>query len=154
MPWTNRLRESSGLRILSLPPRGVSLLATAYDSTFSPSLSPPTPPPPPPEAKAYPQLALLWLMPRHVLMTFSPFLCCDRVVLARSLRYCQVTVEKLKQTGIEVMWHGKRDNEGSHYCAQCEVRCLTTALFSHVIFFTITLQFLDCWLVEGYRPWE
>ena len=39
MPWTNRLRESSGLRILSLPPRGVSLLATAYDSTFFPSLS-------------------------------------------------------------------------------------------------------------------
>ena len=157
MPWTNRLRESSGLRILSLPPRGVSLLATAYDSTFFPSLSHPTPPPPPtppPEAKAYPQRALLWLMPRHVLMTFPPFLCCDRVVLARSLRYCQVTVEKLKQTGIEVMWHGKRDNEGSHYCAQCEVRCLTTALFSHVIFFTITLQFLDCWLVEGYRPWE
>ena len=145
MPWTNRLRESSGLRILSLPPRGVSLLATAYDWTFFPSLS---------QAKAYPQLALLWLMPRHVLITFPPFLCCDRVVLARSLRYCQVTVEKLKQTGIEVMWHGKRDNEGSHYCAQCEVRCLTTALFSHVIFFTITLQFLDCWLVEGYRPWE
>ena len=48
MPWTNRLRESSGLRILSLPPRGVSLLATAYDSTFFPSLSHPTPPPPHP----------------------------------------------------------------------------------------------------------
>ena len=44
-------------------------------------------------------------------------------------------MEKLKQTGIEVMWHGKRDNEGSHYCAQCEVRCLTTALFSHVFFY-------------------
>ena len=153
MPWTNRLRESSGLRILSLPhPRREFASNNLWLDIFPIPFSPP--PPPPPEAKAYPQLALLWLMPRHVLMTFPPFLCCDRVVLARSLRYCQVTVEKLKQTGIEVMWHGKRDNEGSHYCAQCEVRCLTTALFSHVIFFTITLQFLDCWLVEGYRPWE
>ena len=44
-----------------------------------------------------------------------------RVVLARSLKYCQITVEKLKHAGIEVMWHGKRHNEGSHYCAQCEV---------------------------------
>ena len=45
-----------------------------------------------------------------------------RVVLARSLKYCQVTVEKLRHSGIEVMWHGKKHNEGSHYCAQCEVR--------------------------------
>lgn len=37
-----------------------------------PFLTPPHPPPP--EAKAYPQLALLWLMPRHVLMTFFPLL--------------------------------------------------------------------------------
>ena len=48
--------------------------------------------------------------------------CVCRVVLARSLKYCQVTVEKLKRSGIEVMWHGKRHNEGSHYCAQCEVQ--------------------------------
>ena len=48
MPWTNRQRESSWLRI-SPPttPRGVSLLATC-DWTFSPSLSHPPPPPPPP----------------------------------------------------------------------------------------------------------
>lgn len=80
-------------------------------------------------------------------MTFFPFLCCDRVVLARSLRYCQVTVEKLKQTGIEVMWHGKRDNEGSHYCAQCEVRCLTKALFSHNFFLQYLCNFslADWW---------
>ena len=30
-------------------------------------------------------------------------------------------MEKLKRAGIEVMWHGKRHNEGSHYCAQCDV---------------------------------
>ena len=118
MPWTNRLRESSELRILSLPP------------------PPPPPPPPaaPPPPESLPATCLCMIDSSTRFNDFIPFLCCDRVVLARSLRYCQVTVEKLKQTGIEVMWHGKRDNEGSHYCAQCEVRCLTKALFSHTIF--------------------
>ena len=143
MPWTNRVRENSGLRILFLPPPPRTNCPEAWVYQQQPATRhfshpfypiPPPPPPPPHEAKAYPQPAFVWLIPRHVLMTFFPFLCCDRVVLARSLRYCQVTVEKLKQTGIEVMWHGKRDNEGSHYCAQCEVRCLTKALFSHTIF--------------------
>ena len=32
-------------------------------------------------------------------------------------------MEKLKLAGIEVMWHGKKHNEGSHYCAQCDVSC-------------------------------
>ena len=118
MPWTNRVERILDWGFSSYPPPSPHTNCT----------------PPPHEAKAYPQPAFVWLIPRHVLMTFLPFLCCDRVVLARSLRYCQVTVEKLKQTGIEVMWHGKRDNEGSHYCAQCEVRCLTKALFSHTIF--------------------
>lgn len=72
MPWTNRLRQSSGLRILSLSSPRREFASNSLWHFSHPFLTPPHPPPP--EAKAYPQLALLWLMPRHVLMTFFPLL--------------------------------------------------------------------------------
>ena len=66
-----------------------------------------------------------------------------RVVLARSLKYCQITVEKLKHAGIEVMWHGKKHNEGSHYCFQCEVSSSSVGL--HVVLCSSLYIFLDIW---------
>ncbi|XP_022796403.1 lysine-specific demethylase 6A-like [Stylophora pistillata] len=66
-------------------------------------------------------LHLSWNLARNVKVTERKLFEHIRVVLARSLRYCQITVEKLKHAGIDVVWHGKRQNEGSHYCAQCEV---------------------------------
>ena len=43
-------------------------------------------------------------------------------MLSRSLKYCHITMENLKQAGVEVVWHGKRHDEASHYCVQCDVR--------------------------------
>ncbi|XP_067031974.1 lysine-specific demethylase 6A-like isoform X1 [Acropora muricata] len=64
---------------------------------------------------------LSWNLARNVKIAERKLFEHIRVVLVRSLKYCQITMEKLKHVGIEVMWHGKRQNEGSHYCAQCEV---------------------------------
>lgn len=64
---------------------------------------------------------LSWNLARNVKISERKLFEHIRVVLLRSLKYCQITMEKLKHSGIEVMWHGKRHNEGSHYCAQCEV---------------------------------
>ena len=44
-----------------------------------------------------------------------------RQLLDRSLRYCEITVELLKQAGIEMVFHGKEKNEAAHYCSTCEV---------------------------------
>ena len=94
----------------------------------------------------------LFLEIRAVRLSLSPFSAsCNlasvafdfRVVLARSLKYCQITVEKLKHAGIEVMWHGKKHNEGSHYCFQCEVSSSSVGL--HVVFCSSLYIFLDIW---------
>ena len=94
----------------------------------------------------------MFLEIRAVRLSLSPFSAsCNlasvafdfRVVLARSLKYCQITVEKLKHAGIEVMWHGKKHNEGSHYCFQCEVSSSSVEL--HVVLSSSLYVFLDIW---------
>jgi hypothetical protein len=44
-----------------------------------------------------------------------------RQVLARVLKYCQVTLDCLKEAGVTVTLQRRAEHEAAHYCSVCEV---------------------------------
>ena len=44
-----------------------------------------------------------------------------RQVLARVLKYCQVTLDCLKEAGVVVTLQRRAELEAAHYCSMCEV---------------------------------
>jgi len=68
-----------------------------------------------------PMLNLTWNLARNVKLSEQKLVDHLKQLLDRSLRYCEITVELLKQAGIEVAFHGKEKNEAAHYCSTCEV---------------------------------
>ena len=41
--------------------------------------------------------------------------------MMRSMWQCQQILDDLKRKNIDVIWHGRNDNEPSHYCETCDV---------------------------------
>ncbi|XP_076805994.1 histone demethylase UTY-like [Clavelina lepadiformis] len=68
-----------------------------------------------------PLLQLTWNMAQHVRVTDSKLFSMMKNCMMRSLWQCQHMLDNLKRSNIEVIWHGKGDNEPSHYCETCEV---------------------------------
>ncbi|KAK3699393.1 hypothetical protein QZH41_018548 [Actinostola sp. cb2023] len=64
---------------------------------------------------------LTWNLAQNIRVTEKKIYEHIKRILERTLKYCQVTIENLKRTGIEIQWHGKQPDEFPHYCSQCEV---------------------------------
>ncbi|XP_065055589.1 lysine-specific demethylase 6A-like isoform X2 [Rhopilema esculentum] len=68
-----------------------------------------------------PMLNLTWNLARNVKLSEPKLVEHIKSLLERSLSYCEVTIEILKQSGIEIVFHGREKNEAAHYCSTCEV---------------------------------
>ena len=70
-------------------------------------------------------LQVLWLASNKLSMKFgqitSNFSICYRQVLARALKYCQVTLDCLSEAGVAVTLQRRVEHEAAHYCSVCEV---------------------------------
>ncbi|XP_031554855.1 lysine-specific demethylase 6A-like isoform X2 [Actinia tenebrosa] len=64
---------------------------------------------------------MTWNLARNIRVSDKRLYEHIRVILERTLKYCQITLDNLKRSNIEVQWHGRRPDEAPHYCIQCEV---------------------------------
>uniref|UniRef100_H2YC65 Lysine-specific demethylase 6B n=1 Tax=Ciona savignyi TaxID=51511 RepID=H2YC65_CIOSA len=68
-----------------------------------------------------PIVQLTWNMAQHVRITNPKLFNMMKTCMMRSLWQCQQMLDNLKKNNIDVIWHGRTDEEHSHYCETCEV---------------------------------
>lgn len=68
-----------------------------------------------------PMINLSWSMARNIRVSDTQLADHVKLVLDRSLRYCEKTYDILKDLNIQITWHGREKNEAAHYCSTCEV---------------------------------
>uniref|UniRef100_F6TF50 [histone H3]-trimethyl-L-lysine(27) demethylase n=1 Tax=Ciona intestinalis TaxID=7719 RepID=F6TF50_CIOIN len=68
-----------------------------------------------------PIIQLTWNMAKHVRITDPKLFHMMRTCMMRTLWQSQQMLDNLKKNNIDVIWHGKNEEEHSHYCETCEV---------------------------------
>uniref|UniRef100_A0A6F9DWN5 [histone H3]-trimethyl-L-lysine(27) demethylase n=1 Tax=Phallusia mammillata TaxID=59560 RepID=A0A6F9DWN5_9ASCI len=68
-----------------------------------------------------PLIQLTWSMAKHVRVADPKLFIMMKTCMMRTLWQCQNVLDHLKRNNVEVLWHGRNDNEPSHYCETCEV---------------------------------
>ncbi|XP_022095086.1 histone demethylase UTY-like isoform X2 [Acanthaster planci] len=68
-----------------------------------------------------PMVHLSWNMARNIKITEPKLFEMMKYCLLRTLKQTQMTLDLLKEMGVEVHWHGRAKNETAHYCVNCEV---------------------------------
>ncbi|KAE8738872.1 hypothetical protein FOCC_FOCC015635 [Frankliniella occidentalis] len=68
-----------------------------------------------------PMVHLSWNLARNIRIVDPKLFELVKNCLMRTLHHCALILEFVKSKGIEVRFHGRRKDEASHYCGQCEV---------------------------------
>ncbi|XP_038051116.1 lysine-specific demethylase 6A-like isoform X2 [Patiria miniata] len=68
-----------------------------------------------------PMIHLSWNMARHIKIIEAKLFEMIKYCLLRTLKQTQLTLDSLKDIGVEVHWHGRAKNETAHYCVNCDV---------------------------------
>ncbi|XP_028401681.1 lysine-specific demethylase 6A-like isoform X3 [Dendronephthya gigantea] len=67
-----------------------------------------------------PMILLTWNLARNIKISEKKLYEHMRQVLARVLKYCQVTLDCLKEAGVTVTLQRRGEHEAAHYCSVCE----------------------------------
>ena len=85
---------------------------------------------------------LSWNLAKNVRVSESKLFEAIKHTLMRTLRQVALTLDYMKEIGVEVKFHGRNRNEPAHYCVQCVIEVFGVLFISEQVLTFFLLVFI------------